>query len=626
MTKPHHTPFQRLGFLLTLPWCFSLCLPAFAAENMPAEPPAEPSADLVGLANPPSLGSVPAMPASTSPSQNVTVNLINKLVKKGILDAAEANEMIRQAEAEAESARLAAEAAAPANDDVRVSYVPEVVKAQIRDEIKDEVLAQAKTEKWATPGKVPEWTERVKWFGDVRFRYELNSFPKGNDNTGGFPNFNAINTGAPFDVSGTQFSPQNNVDQQRQRLRLRARMGMDVNMDEGFTAGIRLATGDTSTPVSANQSFGQANQGQGGNFSKYAIWLDRAFIKYEVGSLPNKNLSLTFGRFDNPFMGSEMIWDEDVSMDGIALQAKYEVLSGFTPFLTAGLFPVFNTDFNFSSNQPGKYESTDKYLYGGQVGFDLKFNKDIKAKFAVAYYYFDGVEGRLSDPYLPLTAQDAGNTDNTRPSFAQKGNTYMALRNIIPSALNNFGTSQQYQYFGLATPFHELAYNFKIDFNNFEPCQVSLMGEYVKNLAFKNSGIESKAVNNRGAVATPAATTTTTAADGTTTTTTPTPVGNYEGGDTAWSVSLQLGKTVFEERGDWNITFGYRYIESDAVIDAFTDSDFGNGGTNMKGYIVGGSVALSKSTKVGLKWMGATQIAGPPLKADVFLFDLTSKF
>ena len=106
---------------------------------MPVEP-SEPSADLVGLANPPSLGEAPPQPAST-PSQNVTVNLIRKLVGKGILDAAEANEMIRQAEAEAESARLANEAAAPANDDVRVAYVPEVVKAQIRDEIKDQVLA-----------------------------------------------------------------------------------------------------------------------------------------------------------------------------------------------------------------------------------------------------------------------------------------------------------------------------------------------------------------------------------------------------------------------------------------------------------------------------------------------------
>ena len=350
-------------------------------------------------------------------------------------------------------------------------------------------------------------------------------------------------------------------------------------------------------------------------------------MKYEAGSLPNKTISLTFGRFDKPFFEPlEMIWDDDLGFDGIVLQGKYEVVKGFTPFIVAGLFPVFNTDYNFSSNLPGKYKSTDKYLYGGQVGFDLKPSKDVKAKFGVAYYHFDGIEGKLSDPFLPLTASDAGNTDNTRPGFAQKGNTYMALRNIIPSALNNFGTSQQYQYFGLATPFHELAYTAKIDYDGFEPCQVSLMGEFSKNLAFNRDDIESKAVNNRGAVAAPAASTTTTAADGTTTTTTPTPVGKYEGGDTAWGVTLQLGKSAFEKRGDWSLSFGYRYIESDALVDGFTDSDFGNGGTNMKGYIVGGSVALSKSTRVGLKWMGATQIAGPPLKSDILFLDLNSKF
>ena len=32
--------------------------------------------------------------------------------------------------------------------------------------------------------------------------------------------------------------------------------------------------------------------------------------------------------------------------------ASIEVVKNVTPFLTAGAFPVFNTDFNFSTNQP----------------------------------------------------------------------------------------------------------------------------------------------------------------------------------------------------------------------------------------------------------------------------------
>ena len=39
---------------------------------------------------------------------------------------------------------------------------------------------------------------KTRLFGDLRFREEGQRYPAGNDNTGAFPNFNAINTGAPF--------------------------------------------------------------------------------------------------------------------------------------------------------------------------------------------------------------------------------------------------------------------------------------------------------------------------------------------------------------------------------------------------------------------------------------------
>ncbi len=89
----------------------------------------------------------------------------------------------------------------------------------------------------------------------MRVRFELDDFPSGNDNTGAFPNFNAINTGAPFDVAGNQFSPQLNVDQNRNRMRLRARFGADLNLGQGFTSGIRVATGQDNSPTSTNQSW-----------------------------------------------------------------------------------------------------------------------------------------------------------------------------------------------------------------------------------------------------------------------------------------------------------------------------------------------------------------------------------
>ena len=598
--------------------------PAAEKTKQVAPPPAEPApesgpGDLIG-----------GQAGAGAPSFNVTINLIKRMVQKGLLTKEDASDLLKQAEADSAIARvqLQQDAVAAAqivvqqaisagamsdpvpmpDDAVRVTYIPENVKKQIRDEIKSDVMAEAKSKTWAAPNAVPGWVTRFRVGGDIRIRYEGNYFPSGNDNTGAFPNFNAINTGSPFDVSGTVFSPQLNVNQNRQRFRLRARLGAEIEMGEGFTAGLRIATGENNSPVTTNQSFGLANQGQGGNFSKYAIWLDRAFLKYEAGGQPNKNLAISAGRFDNPFFSTDIIYDDDLGFDGGALAGRYEVAKWVTPFFAGGAFPIFNTDFNFSSNQPAKFKSSDKWLYGAQAGLDLKLRKDLSIKAAGAYYYFDGVEGKLSTPYTPLNSSEAGNTDNRRPSFAQKGNTYMPLRNIVPNASNNFGAINQFQYFGLASKFRPLTFTGKVEYTGFEPVTVSVWGEYVKNLGFDRGAIDRLAVNNRGSNSTAGT------------------LGKYAGGDTAWILGLKVGSAALQKRGDWQLGVNYRHVESDAVIDGFADSDFGNGGTNQEGYSLFGTVALSSRFAIGLKWLSADEIAGPPLKSDILQVDLSGKF
>ena len=611
-------------------------LPLFAAATTPAPPrPAEPAPaptapaperkpepDLMAAAVAPGAAGRP------SASQNVTINLINRLVERGALPREDADLLIQQAKADAANAReqadaaqatavqaaamaqAAAQAAAQATPDplaegtVRVTYIPEIVKAQMRDQIKAEMMAQAKDEGWAAPNVVPAWVTRFRVGGDVRVRYQSDTFPDGNDNTGSFPNFNAINTGAPFDVSGTVFSPQLNVDQNRHRIRLRARLGAEIDLAEGFTAGVRIATGDSNSPTSTNQTLGAS----GGNFSKYAIWLDRGFLKYEVGGQANRNLAVSVGRFENPFFSvSEVMFDDDLGFDGFAVQAKYEVLRGVTPFFAGGAFPVFNTDFNFSSNRPDKFPSDDKWLYGGQAGVNWRINKDFNLKVAGDYFDFQDIEGKLSDPYVPLTASDAGNTDGTRPGFAQKGNTYRPLRNILPTFDNNFGTTNQFQYFGLATPFRVASAHAKLDYNRYEPFQISLYGDYHKNLAYDAGAINAVAINNRGP----------NNALG---------VGRYDGGDTAWLVGLRVGRPALEKRGDWNFGLSYRHVESDAVVDGFNDSDFGGGGTNLRGYTLSGALALGQRVALGLRWMSANEIAGPQFQQDTLLIDINGKF
>jgi len=103
---------------------------------------------------------------------------------------------------------------------------------------------------------------------------------------------------------------------------------------------------------------------------------------------------------------------------------------------------------------------------------------------------------------------------------------------------------------------------------------------------------------------------------------------SFAGGGQGYDVQLSLGAPALEKLWDWNVNLAYRYVESDAVVDAFTDTDFGGylAGTNLKGYIVGGNLALSKRIWSSLKFISADAIAGPPLKTEVIQVDLNAKF
>lgn len=499
---------------------------------------------------------------------------------------------------------------------MRVAYVPEVVKEQIREEVKDDLLAEGRQGTFGGTQRLPEWVSKFTLYGDVRVRYDFLYNHKTNNDTGAFPNFNAINTGSPFDTAGSVFSPQFNVDQDRDRMRLRARMGAVVDLANGFTSGLRLATGNDDNPVSENQTLGASGNAQGGNFSKYAVWLDRAYLRYQTGGDPTRDMTFTVGRFDDPFFATNLVWADDLAFDGaeasIPMRVHWDgrVVDSVRPSIVAGIFPVFNTDLNFATNDPVKFASYDKWLEAVQASVGWKAGADLNFKAGAAYYYYKNIEGQLSTPFTPVNSSDAGNTDASRPSFAQNGNTYMALRDITPSPLNNNGTIDQWQYFGLATPFHILAFTGRADYNHFEPFQISLTGEFVENMAFNAQAIAAKAVNNLGSV--------------------PSAGGSapFLGGNKGWNTVLRFGDSVLQHGGDWNFGIGYRYLESDAVVDGFTDSDFGGdlAGTNLKGFTLDGNLGLAPGIKVEARWMSASDIAGASYKNDYLQFDINAKF
>ena len=174
----------------------------------------------------------------------------------------------------------------------------------------------------------------------------------------------------------------------------------------------------------------------------------------------------------------------------------------------------------------------------------------------------------------------------------------MELRNIDnTTSANDFGNKFQYQYYGLASEFRDLVITGRLDYEHFDPVRISLLGEVIKNVAFDKSEISSRAVG-----------------------------GAFDGGDTAWNIAFQIGNPALESFGDWQAGFGYRYVESDAVVDGFTDSDFGGGGTNVQGFTIGGNMAITPAVRLGLRWMSSNEVSGPQLSSDTLQIDLNAKF
>jgi hypothetical protein len=286
------------------------------------------------------------------------------------------------------------------------------------------------------------------------------------------------------------------------------------------------------------------------------------------------------------------------------------VADGVTPFFAAGAFPVFNTDLNFSTYNAEKYSSEDKWLYGAQLGVNWIVDHDWSVKAAAAFYDFDNIEGQVSDPIFLASANESGNTDDSRPLFAQNGNTYIGLRDYVDPAP---GTTQEIQYYGLATPFRVAALTGQVDYSGFDPFHLWLVGEFIDNTAFDRN-----AIIHGGPAIDPGPQNNTTGTD----------PNSFNGGNLGYLARFSVGKPVLTARWDWNATISYRYVESDATVDGFTDSDFGGAlaGTNLKGYTIAGNVALSHVVYAGLRWMSADGIAGPTYHNDVLQLDINAGF
>ena len=98
--------------------------------------------------------------------------------------------------------------------------------------------------------------------------------------------------------------------------------------------------------------------------------------------------------------------------------------------------------------------------------------------------------------------------------------------------------------------------------------------------------------------------------------------------DRTWgyNATVTVGWPSLDRFGAWQFTAGYKYVQRDAVLDAFTDSDFHLGGTDAQGYTIGALMGLTKGSWLRARWMSSDAIDGSPLGIDILQFDLNAKF
>ncbi len=527
--------------------------------------------------------------------KNTTLNLIEALVEEGLLSKEKARTLIKKAEAKAaadakqagasnpagpaaaETAAAGAAASTAKSDVIRVPYVPQIVRDEIRQQVKAElredvlkdVKQTAKEERWGTKDALPNWLSRVNFFGDLRVR-NADIFYAPDNIPNSYLDFNAINAAGGIIPAGRAAFLNTTVD--RYFGQIRARLGMNIAVTDDLLAGFRVTTGNLRSPVSTNQSLG--NYG-----GRYQIELDWAYLQHErYNSDGFKWLTLQAGRVPNPWFFTNLVWDEDLSFEGLFAQFRADLgsddslyamdQSGRIFFLTTGITPLQETEFDFNN----------KWLFGGQTGLEWTFENQSNLKFGVAYYHYKNVEGMRNS--FNSTAEDG-----TAPLFVQKGNNMFDIRND-----NNPET----QLFALASKFHVFNVTGRYDYAGFAPIHVIATADYARNFGFN----ENEVFDRTGIQF-------------------PTRVN-------AWQAILQVGWPTIRKWADWNVFLHYKYLERNAVLDAFTDSNFHFGGTDAKGFIIGGRFGLTYHTWLQLRWFSANAIDGPPLGIDSLLLDVTA--
>ncbi|NJD06805.1 MAG: hypothetical protein FIA97_09960 [Methylococcaceae bacterium] len=571
------------------------------------------------------------LPAAEQPDEilkvkkSTFVNLVDLLVQRGVLKQHEGKGLVKAAEdeaAEVESAQKISKDDHPkaSGDDagskpgksMHVSYVPEIVKKEIREQVRAElradvakdVQAKAKEEKWGIPAALPDWVGRIQPYFDMRLRLADEFYDANNAQAYDWAYINEV--GSLHAATAVKHAGRGYLNTRTDRLRLRERfrVGFDAQITDHIKGGFRFATSNMYNPVSNDQTLGNTGQ-------SYQFAIDRSFLQYDFVDGKGRDwFSVYGGRFANPFVSTDVVYDPDLSFEGLASTfrwrfnqsvpavknykassptARFGINQGTqtpdTLFATLGVFPI--EEVNFSSS--------DKWMFGGQLGGDWLVFDDQRLTVAASYYDFHNIRARRNPIVItPNSLTTTHAYDWTAPQFIQKGNSLVAINDTGNQPVDC--PDADVCRVGLASDFSVFNVTATYDYAGFAPTHMLFTADFAKNLGFNQQRIAREFHDNI------------------------TPKTN------AFQFRVDVGHPEVRHFNDWNLYLAYRYMERDAVLDAFTDSVFHQGGTNAKGWVAGVQYGLARNTWLNLRWFSTGTITGPRYDIDTVNLDLNARF
>jgi flagellar motor protein MotB len=148
----------------------------------------------------------------------------------------------------------------------------------------------------------------------------------------------------------------------RNRARIRVRLGLEGRLGEDFTGGLAFATGSLGDPTTTNETLTNF-------FDRKTIGLDRGYITYQP--VAHSWLQLTGGKFAYTWNRTSATFDPDINPEGFVAKVSFDLK---TPVVKNFTVQAINVLYSENNNSKLAYNNThDSFAAGGQVSSKLDF-------------------------------------------------------------------------------------------------------------------------------------------------------------------------------------------------------------------------------------------------------------